>query len=111
MKLIISMPDALRSAGIVTYHTGASGASYRFEWNDSYAAHIYLGRELGIEEFNKVAADMFAARDSFFAIVPRAIMASEQATKEEDSNPAKRGRGRPRKEEQAALSSIPQDFQ
>lgn len=102
------MPDALRSAGIVTYHTGASGASYRFEWNESYAAHLYLGRELEIEEFNKVARDIFAARDSFFAVIPTAVKAMPLIDPQEPI--AKRGRGRPRKEEQAALSALP-DFQ
>ena len=111
MKLIISMPDALRSAGIVTYHAGASGASYRFDWNDGYAMHIYLGRELEIEEFNKVARDMFSARDSFFAIVPMAVAERKaQAPTEMPQLPPKRGRGRPRKEEQAVLSAVSQDF-
>ena len=106
------MPDALRSAGIVTYHTGASGASYRFDWNDGYAMHIYLGRELESEEFNKVARDMFSARDSFFAIIPMAVSEKNQANTPDEipQLTPKRGRGRPRKEEQAVLPAVSHDF-
>lgn len=110
------MPDALMSGGLITNHTGESGASYRFEWNERYAMHIYLGRELTPEEFNKVVTDMFAAKDYWFRIVPQAVEAN---TNQEANEPqsisqlpqeeAPKRRGRPPKEMPAIASDEP-DF-
>lgn len=93
------MPDTLMSSGLVTHHTGDSGASYRFEWSERYAMHIYLGREIDSEEFNKVAPDMFASKNYWFRIVPRVVDAEQKEADEPQSisqpvsdSPKKRGR-------------------
>lgn len=93
------MPDTLMSSGLVTHHTGDSGASYRFEWSERYAMHIYLGREINSEEFNKVAPDMFASKNYWFRIVPRVVDAEQKEADEPQSisqpvsdSPKKRGR-------------------
>ena len=87
------------SSGLVTHHTGDSGASYRFEWSERYAMHIYLGREIDSEEFNKVAPDMFASKNYWFRIVPRVVDAEQKEADEPQSisqpvsdSPKKRGR-------------------
>jgi hypothetical protein len=105
MRLIITMPDTLMSSGLVTHHTGDSGASYRFEWSERYAMHIYLGREIDSEEFNKVAPDMFASQNYWFRIVPRVVDAEQKEAEEPQSisQPPLKKRGRPPKQPSAEL--------
>ena len=93
------MPDTLMSSGLVTHHTGESGVSYRFEWSERYAMHIYLGREIDSEEFNKVAPDMFTSKNYWFRIVPRAVDAEPKEAEEPQSIsiPPLKKRGRPPK--------------
>lgn len=93
------------SSGLITNHEGESGASYRFEWSERYAMHIYLGRELNTEEFNKVAMDMFTSKNYWFRIVPQAVEvnANQEAVEPQSisqipQEEAPKRRGRPPKE-------------
>jgi hypothetical protein len=69
-KYLMTIPDANRSGGLTVNHTGRSGVSYPFVWNQKYAKHIYLGRELTPKEFNKVARDIFTAPKPRLHVVP-----------------------------------------
>jgi hypothetical protein len=65
-KGIIWLADTNRHATLVTYHRGLSGADHKFVWVEKHQAHIYEGRELEEEEFNKVALEIFGSRDATY---------------------------------------------
>lgn len=65
-KGIIWLADTSRHASLVTYHRGLSGADHKFVWVEKHQAHIYEGRELEEEEFNKVALEIFGSRDATY---------------------------------------------
>jgi hypothetical protein len=91
-KLIISIPDSMRSGGLTFNHTGRTGRTYPFIWNDKYAAHIYLGRELSQKEFNEDIVDIFASHQGIFFPVPMAVIDpyAHQVVEEDQKEPAQR---------------------
>lgn len=88
-KLIISIPDSLKSGGLVFNHTGRSGRIYPFIWNEKYAAHIYLGKELTFQEFNTDALDIFAGHFGILFPVPLAVVDKYASQSNEPVKPSR----------------------
>lgn len=73
-KGVIWLADASRHSTLVVHHRGVSGADHKFIWSEPHQAHIYEGRELDQDEFNKVALEIFASRDhTYFRPVGRLL--------------------------------------
>lgn len=79
MKLIIFLTaTSLVSNGPRVEHPGASGVSYSYLWSEKHRRHILEGRELGPEDLDRVAHDVFAVEGAFRKAVPKIVPGDEE---------------------------------
>ena len=101
MKLLISLPDAMKNQGLTVNLAGRSGADYPFVWNDKHCKHIYLGQELNAKQFNDVARDIFSLPR--FDIFPVAEAYVDPYVPDEDDEVAKKPKVAKKLKEEPAL--------
>ena len=97
VKFLIMLQGVHRFAGVTVEYPDVSGVGHRFVYSDEYQAHIYDGRLLDADEFNKVAPDIFGSATEFWKPIPVAIApkkkkepAPEPAVEKIDTGPVAR---------------------
>tara|TARA_R110000824_G_scaffold398076_1_gene601709 strand:+ start:20833 stop:21294 length:462 start_codon:yes stop_codon:yes gene_type:complete len=74
MQLIIKLQGVHRFAGITVEYPDLSGVGHPFVYSEKHKAHIYKGKPIDQDEFNKVCPMIFGSATQFWKPVPEVVV-------------------------------------